>query len=537
MKKPLNFLLLIILILGLVSVCGCADKTEKTGVYMALDELVVAIGTHGGEPESGFDPITGWGYNHEPLVQSTLFKRDSNAAVVNDLAIDHTISEDGMIWTVTIRDDAKFHDGVPLKAGDVAFTFNKAAASAGRVDLTMLEKATVIGDNTVEFILRNPQSTFINKLIGVGIVPEHAYTAAYGQNPMGSGPYIFKQWNKGQQAIFESNPDYYGQEPYFKKLTIVFMEGDTAFAAAKAGRVNIAEIPHTYANQVMNGKRIMSLETIEACGITLPTEPNTGEKTADGYPVGNNVTSDIAIRKALNIGIDRQSLVNGPLNGHGAVEFTGVDKLPWGNKEAIFDDGNITEAKRILRDAGWIDTDGDGIVEKNGVKAEFTLLYASSAQDRQVLAVAVSEQARELGIRIKVEGASWDKIQNMAISTPVVFKYGDIDPTDVYLRYHSESYDPSNWNNMIRYSNPAVDAYLQNAMTSPDEETAVEYWQLAAWDGETGYSEKGDAPWLWMASINYLYIVDENLDIGTPVIQPHGGNIFGNILEWKRIDN
>jgi peptide/nickel transport system substrate-binding protein len=541
MKRSLGILLVGILLIGLVAVSGCADSSEEKNTNSnsntASDELVAAVGTHGGEPEDGFNPIIGWGHNHEPLVQSTLFKRDSNTDVINDLATDHTISEDGLTWTVNIRNGVKFHDGVPLTAKDVAFTFNKAARSAGLIDLSMMEKATAIDDDTIEFKLNETQSTFINKLIGVGIVPEHAYTESYGQNPIGSGPYVFKQWNKGQQVIFEANPDYYGQEPYFKKLTIVFMEGDAAFAAAKSGQIDIAEIPATYAGQTVKDMKILSIPSIDACGITLPVEPDTGEKTGDGYPVGNDVTSDIAIRKALNIGIDRQSLVDGALNGQGEAEFTGVDKLPWVNEEALFSDNRLDEAKSILNEAGWVDTDGDGIVEKNGVKAEFTLLYAANAQDRQALAVAVSEQAKRMGINIKIEGASWDKIQNLAMSTPVVFKYGSIDPTDVYLRYHSQSHDPSNWNNMIRYSNPIVDGYLKKAITSPNEDTSIEYWQLAAWNGETGYSQKGDSPWLWMATINHLYIMDEDLDIATPVIQPHGGNIFGNILEWKRTGN
>jgi peptide/nickel transport system substrate-binding protein len=280
--------------------------------------------------------------------------------------------------------------------------------------------------------------------------------------------------------------------------------------------------------------KTISLDSIDARGISFPLQADTGKKTENGYAIGNNVTSDVAIRKALNIGIDRQALIDGALNGQGEEEFTGVDKLPWGNKEAIFEDGNIEEAKEILAEGGWADTDGDGIVEKNGVKAEFTLLYPSNALDRQALAVSLSEEARKLGINVKVEGKSWNEIDTLAHSTPVLFGFGSLDPTDIYLKYYSKSYDPSNYNNVIMYNNSAVDSYLRTAITSFDEETANENWQLAAWDGTTGFSEKGDATWLWMATINYVYIMDDDLDIGTPRIQPHGANIFGNILEWKR---
>ncbi|MEZ5333857.1 MAG: ABC transporter substrate-binding protein [Methanolobus sp.] len=535
MKKSLSIFLVGMLLIGVVAISGCTDNdTEIAGTEeetTANDELIAAVGTHGGEPESGFNPITGWGYNHEPLIQSTLFKKDSNGALINDLATDYSVNEDGYTWTVTIRDDVIFHDGEALTAEDVAFTFNTAAEAGGSVDLSMLEKATVIDDNTIEFKLNDNQATFINKLAVIGIVPEHAYDENYGQNPIGSGPYQFVQWDKGQQVILEANPDYYGDEPYFKKLTIVFMEADTAFAAAKSGQIDLAEIPTSYAGQEVDGMKIVALESIDARGISFPAQPDTGETSEDGYAIGNDVTSDVAIRKALNIGIDRQTLVDGALNGQGEEEFTGVDKLPWGNKEAIFEDGNVEEARKILSDAGWEDTDGDGIVEKDGVKAEFTLLYSASAQERQALAVAISEEAKELGINIIPEGSSWDKIDTLALSTPVVFGYGSLDPTDLYLKYYSESYDPSSYNNIIKYSNPTVDSYLRTAITSSDQDIANENWQLAAWDGETGFSPKGDATWMWMATLDYLYIMDEDLDIGTPKYS-HMALIFSEI-SWN----
>ncbi len=540
MNRSLSLFLIGIIMIGVVAFSGCTDSAEETGIEKVATgetgtaELIAAVGTHGGEPATGFNPITGWGYNHEPLIQSTLFKKDSNANLINDLATDYTVSEDGLTWTVKIRNDVKFHDGVPLTAKDVAFTFNTAADAAGEVDLSMLEKATAINDETVEFKLNDNQATFINKLSVIGVVPEHAYNENYGQNPIGSGPYKFVQWDKGQQVLLEANPDYYGQQPYFKKLTIVYMEADTAFAAAKSGQIDLAEIPSSYANQKVDGMKIISLDSIDARGISFPMQANTGKKTENGYAIGNNVTSDAAIRKALNIGIDRQALIDGALNGQGQEEFTGVDKLPWGNKEAIFEDGKIDEARKILSDAGWTDTDGDGIVEKNGQKAEFTLLYAATALERQALAVSVAEEAKKIGISINPEGASWDKIDTLAHSTPVVFGYGSLDPTDMYLKYYSKSYNPGNYNNIIMYNNSVVDAYLRKAITSSDQNTANENWQLAAWDGKTGFSAKGDATWLWMATINYVYIVDEDVDMGTPKIQPHGADIFGNILEWKR---
>lgn len=504
----------------------------------AADELVtVGAFSHGGEPEGGFDPINGWANGREPLIQSTLFKRD-NTSLVNDLATNYSVSSDGSTWTVKIRDDVKFTDGVPLTAKDVAFTFNTASKGSGGMDLSMLESAKAVDNTTIQFKLNDPQATFIYKLAGLGIVPEHAYNnETYGQDPIGSGPYKFVQWDKGQQVILERNDEYYGQKPYFRKITILFMTSDAAFAAAKAGQVDLAEIPASYAKQTVNGMKTVTVDSFDARGISFPMQADNGEKTEDNYTIGNNVTSDAAIRKALNVGIDRQALINGALNGQGEEEFTGVDKLPFGNKEAIFEDGDIDEAKKILSSGGWKDTDGDGIVEKNGLKAEFTLLYPSNAQERQTLAVSISEEAEKLGIKINVEGKSWDEIDALAYSNSIVWGYGSIDPTDVYLRYYSVrsgSGSYSKYNNVIFYNNSVVDSNLRSAMTTFNQNNSNKYWKLAAWDGQTGYSQKGNATWLWMATLKYVYVVNDDLDIGNPGIQPHGGDLFNNIYEWKR---
>ncbi len=174
--------IVILAVIGvIISISGCvsnsassstpssaSNSTSASSTSHASDELIAAVGTHGGEPAAGFNPITGWGYSYEPLVQSTLFKKDSKANLINDLATNYTVSSDGLTWTVKIRNDVKFHDGVPLTAKDVAFTFNTAANASGQVDLSMLEKATAINNDTVEFKLNDPQATFINKLAVIG---------------------------------------------------------------------------------------------------------------------------------------------------------------------------------------------------------------------------------------------------------------------------------------------------------------------------------------------------------------------------------
>ncbi|MGB9133273.1 MAG: ABC transporter substrate-binding protein [Methanosarcina sp.] len=497
---------------------------------------MVNVYSHTGEPKAGFDPLLGWGcghVNYEPLVQSTLFKSADDGSIINDLATGYSVNPDGKTWTVNIRDDVKFTDGKKLTAEDVAFTFNTAIGSNSELDMSNLEKATAINDTAVEFKLKDPQSSFIWRLRYVGIVPEHVYKKeTYGSNPIGSGPYKLIQWDKGQQAIFELNENYYGKKPFFKKITMLFLDKETGFAAAKSGEVDIAEIDISHANQTVDGYNLMSLPSSRALGVSFPIQYKTGEKSIQGDPIGNNVTADIAIRKALNAGIDRKAILQGVLYGKGDVEYTGVDQRDFGNPEAKITDSNPEEAKKILEDAGWKDSDGDGIREKDGTKAEFNLYYSSSDQTRQALSVAVSEQAKKLGIKINLVGTNWDEIYANQYSSAVLYAYSSIDTFNLYMQYHSKKADDTYMNPGL-YSNPVVDGYLESALRTTDQAQATKYWQSAAYDGNTGYGPAGDATWLWLVTMDYLYTVDETVDIGTPQ-KNAGSDILGNIYEWKR---
>ena len=197
---------------GLLAGCGRQQKnqTDGAGKAAAKNEVIVTMPTTS-EPESGFDPAYGWGageHVHEPLIQSTLTTTTTDLKIGKDLATDYSVSKDGLTWTVKIRDDVTFTDGEPLTAEDVAFTYNNCKKNSSVNDFTMLKQAVAVDDVTVEFQMERPFSIWPYTMAVVGIVPEHGYSEAYGQNPVGSGRYIMKQWDKGQQVIFEANPDY-----------------------------------------------------------------------------------------------------------------------------------------------------------------------------------------------------------------------------------------------------------------------------------------------------------------------------------------
>jgi len=514
-------------IIVLLIVSGCAAAKPDSS-HANTDELLVAIGS---EPETGFDPTRGWGRYGSPLFQSTLLKRDDDLNIVNDLATGYEVSEDGKVWTVQLREDVKFSDGEPLTAEDVKFTFDTTAASGAAIDFTNLASVET-GQNEVIFQLKKPESTFVYSLITTGIVPKHAYSSTYAEHPIGSGPYKFVQWDRGQQLIVEANANYYGKKPYFQKLTFLFLNEDAAFAAAKAGSVDIAYLPSAFSKQKVAGMRLEAVKTVDNRGIAFPYVKS-GGKTEEGYPIGNDVTADEAIRKAINLVIDRQQLVDGILEGYGSPAFTANDGLPWWNEATSFKDNDADAAAKILADGGWSDSDNDGILEKGALKAEFTLLYPSGDVTRQSLALAAADMVQAAGIHMIVEGKSWDEIEKQMHADAVLLGWGSHDPLEMYNLY-SSAFGGVDYYNTGYYSNPSVDKWFEQALSARSEEESLDYWKKAQWDGQTGLSMKGDAPWAWLVNIDHLYLVRDGLSIGKQRIQPHGHGwpITDNIETW-----
>ena len=536
-KKFTGMVCAAVLAAGLLAGCsgGTGDKnqdTQTTGEMAAKDEVVVTMPISA-EPEAGFDPAFGWGageHVHEPLIQSTLTVTTKDLQIGKDLATDYSVSEDGMIWTVSIRDGVKFTDGEALTASDVAFTYNNCKEKSTVNDFTMLDEAVALNENTVEFRMTKPFSIWPYTMAIVGIVPEHAYDENYGQNPIGSGRYIMKQWDKGQQVIFEANPDYYGDAPKMKKVTVLFMEEDAALAAALAGQADVAHTAASYADQTMDGYGLLAVQTVDNRGFNLPCIM---PEEKDGITYGNAFTADVNVRRAINIGIDRQEMIDHVLNGYGTAAYSVCDKMPWYNEagEVAYDQ---EEAKRILDDAGWLEGSG-GIREKDGVKAEFTLMFSSGDSVRQALAEDTANQLKELGIRVTTEGVGWDVAYDRAQSDPLVWGWGAHTPMEVYNIYHSLANSGIGQAEYSPYANETVDQYMDEALETATLEESYELWQKAQWDGTTGITQEGDIPWIWLCNIDHLYFVRNGLQVAEQKIHPHGHgwSIVNNVDQWS----
>lgn len=521
----------VLTVMGVLS--GCAASEHPDGGLQQpqkRDGVVVAISS---EP-STLDPVQGWGHGNTPLIQSTLIKYRSDMSFENDLAVAYHLDASGLVWTFTLRDDAKFTDGEAVTADDVVFTFETAKAAQASVDLTFMETAEAVNDTTVIFTLSRPTSVFLNTIASVGIVPEHAYGADYGTSPVGSGPWKFVQWNPQEQLILEANEDYYGTVPSIKKATIVFMTEDAAFAAVQAGQVDVALTAATLADTEISGYHAARVTSVDNRGFTLPMLPAEGKVTQSGYPIGNDVTCNPEIRQAIAYAIDRELVADTALNGFATPCYSENDGMPWNNPEVVIDT-DVDYAKKLLADAGWTDTDGDGVVEKDGVEASFTVLYPSGDSVRQAIAFAAAEQVADVGIHITVEGTSWDDLAKRMFSDGVMMGWGAANPYESYCLYQSGGAFKDDFYNPEGYQSEETDRYLSAAMEAMTTEEAYRNWQLAQWDGVTGTSMKGACPWVWIVNVDHLYYVRDGLDIGAQQLHPHGSSmpLLQNLSEWK----
>ena len=535
-RRVISLLCMAALVVSLLLGCG-GESEERSGGSGDGDSVVIALDP-GSEPEAGFDPAYGWGageHVHEPLIQSTLTVTNTDLTIGYDLATGYSVSEDGLTWQVTIRNDVKFTDGEPLTAEDVAFTYNTVKETSSVNDFTMLDHAEAADDTTVIFHMTRPFSIWLYTMAEVGILPEHAYdSATYGTEPVGSGRYILKQWDKGQQVILEANPDYYGEAPKMKQVTILFMEEDAAFLAAQSGQVDLAYTSATYSEEEVDGYTLAAYESVDNRGLNLPAVSETTD--SEGRTLGNDFTSDVLVRRAINIGVDRQEMIDHVLNGYGSPAYSVCDQLPWYNEvsEVAYDPEG---AAALLDEAGWV-LGEDGVREKDGAQAKMNLLYSNGDSVRQALAADFADQMEELGIICTIEGVGWDTAYDRALSEPLLWGWGAHTPMELYNIYHTIEGNTVDGKDMAQYSpyaNETEDTYMDQALAESDLEEAYTLWQQAQWDGTTGVTQEGDIPWVWLVNIDHLYWVRDGLTVAEQKIHPHGHgwSIVNNVDQWK----
>ncbi|MFH1856747.1 MAG: peptide-binding protein [Candidatus Omnitrophota bacterium] len=401
------------------------------------------------------------------LIFNGLTKTDKNLEITGDLAESWEVSEDNKQITFYLRKGVKWHDGVPFTAKDVKFTYklilDPETACPYSSSYSDIEEIKIIDDYTLIITFKEPYAPALLKL-GMGIVPEHLLegkkirASFFSRSPIGTGPYKFKEWKTDEYVILDANEDYFEGRSYVDKYVIRIIP-DTA--------VQYLEL---FTDQVDS----MDLNPYQ---YTIRSETKEFEKkinkykylahayTYIGYNLEDPLFEEKKVREALSLAIDKNEIIQGVLLGLGEPTTGPFLKGTYSyNNDVRDNEYNPEKARELLREAGWRDTDNDGILDRNGTPFKFKLITNQGNKPREDIAVIVQRKWREIGIDIDVQTIAWAAFLNEFINKKnfqaVILGWTTpVDP-DSYNVWHSSSAREGGLN-FISYKNPEVDALIE----------------------------------------------------------------------------
>lgn len=490
------------------------------------DAAVVGIAT---EPES-LSPLLGYGKDGNSKIFDGLLAHDAGMKLKPALARAlPEVSADGLTYTYELRPGVKFSDGVPFSAKDVVFTYRTVldakTNNASKTELDAVAGVEARGEDTVVFTLKYPYAPFAERTV-LPIAPEHiagrqdVNSGDFTTHPVGTGPYVLTGWSKGEKLSFKANPAYWGGEPAVKRFTMAVIKDDDVRATRlRSGELDGAILPPNLAEGFKKdpAREVIAAKTFDYRNVTLPTH----------HPV----TGDTAVRRALDIAVDRGAMVDKLLEGAGKAAYGPVPTdSPWftaGTERPYELDG----AKKILDEAGW-KAGGDGIRVKDGVRASFPLWYTSGDKIRQDHALAFASDAKKAGIEVKTEAGTWEVIEPRMKTDAVLAGGGSpADPDFDQYQLLTSSLGGDGFNNMARYDNPAVDAALLDGRKSGDPAA-----RKAAYDTVQRELVK-DPGYVFLTHIDHLYVVNDRWEGLTTQVEPHdhglGAGPWWNVESWK----
>ena len=450
-----------------LAVAACSAPRIGGGRSVTSLSLVTALLPETLNPIAGADS-NGMGKINEGLL-TLKAKADDLPDLVPQLAQSAPEpSEDAKTWTVKVRSDITFSDGTPLTAEDVVATYkaiiDPATASPIAGDLSMLADVQALDPTTVVFTLSIPYVAFPTKLL-IGIAPASAIVAgqkveesALNQDPIGTGPYVLESFSSGK-LVYAANKKFRDGSPAVKKITYVHAADDNTRAQQMtAGDYDGSVLPPRLAANFKNSDDVTVIAATSADwrGISLPLD--------------NPVTSEPAVRMALNLAVDRQAMLDSVLMGYGrtASTFIPPQYVDYYAGDAVFPH-DLGAAKSMLDGAGWAEG-SDGIRKKNGVRASFTIMYKPEDRLRKDLSAAFASDALKAGFDVTIEAQGFDVLEPRIHKDSVMMGGGDT-PYDVdsqlYSMLHS-SYPAAGvyYDNPSQYANPEMDAALDLGRTS-----------------------------------------------------------------------
>ncbi len=409
------------------------------------------------------------------MVFNGLVKYDKDLNTVGDLAEAWDISLDGLVITFHLRKNVRWHDGHPFTADDVLYTYqvtiDPKTPTPYAGDFLKVKKAEVLDPYTFRVTYGK---TFAPALTswGSAILPKHLLagkditTSPLTRHPIGTGPYIFKEWLPGQKIALVSNPGYFEGRPYIDGYIMrIIPDMATMFLELRANGIDrMGLTPLQYTRQTENNLFRKNFNKYRYLSFSY---------TFLGYNLKNPLFADKRVRQAIAYAINKEEIVQGVLLGLGKVATGPFKHGTWPyNPQVKTYPHSPGKAKELLAEAGWKDMDGDGILDKNGQPFVFEIITNQGNDVRQKCAEIIQKRLAEVGIRVKIRVLEWaafvnDFINKRRFAATILGWTIPLDP-DLYDVWHSSKTGPEELN-FISYKNIEVDDLLERGRGTFDQ--------------------------------------------------------------------
>jgi peptide/nickel transport system substrate-binding protein len=416
------------------------------------------------------------------LIFETLLEVDNATLTLKPLlaAALPEVSEDKLTYTFRLREDARFSDGKPLTAHDVRFSYDTLMDPATNApharnyyqDIVACE---VLDDYTVRFTCKQPYFRHVLVIGGLEVIPRHVYsegdfnTHANNRNPIGSGPYTMGTWKTGQQLTLVRNENYWGEKPHIsKRVYKIITNDDAAFQVLARGEMDTMGLqPEKWVNQAA---KPAFEEKFNKFSYYSPSYMYIG------YNMRRPVFSDKRVRQALTMLLDRELILEEIFYGLGRIT-TGnffVDE-PEYNKAIEPWPFDPERAKKQLDKAGWSDTDGDGVRDKDGVPFDFEIRLTNNSVEAEQIATIFQEELKRAGIVMTIRQLEWatylQSVKEHEYDASMLGWSLGIWP-DPYQLWHS-SQAVKNGSNTVGFVNEEADRIIEAGRLEFDHEKRI----------------------------------------------------------------
>jgi peptide/nickel transport system substrate-binding protein len=483
-----KFRILVILSLAALITAACENKpaVEKVRQLPAKEPAYGDIIVHGdiGDASNLIPLLASDKPSHDiaGLVYNGLIKYDKDMTIVGDLAESWSVSPNGLVITFKLRRGVKWHDGYPFTAADVLYTYqvtiDPQTPTAYAGDFLKVKKAEVLNDYTFRVTYDKP---FAPALIswGTSILPKHLLAdkditkSPLSRHPIGTGPYIFKEWVAGQKIVLVANPAYFEGQPYIGGyITRIIPDMATMFLEVRAQGIDYSDLsPLQYTRQTQNNLFKNNFDKYRFLGFKY---------TYLGYNLKNQLFADKRVRQALSYAINKDEIISGVLLGLGKPATGPYKPGTWAyNGNVKIYNYNPHKARELLKEAGWQNVNSDGILEKDGKLFVFEIVTNQGNETRQKCAEIIQRQLAEVGIKVKIRILEWAAFVNDFITKrrfdAVIMGWTIPSDPDAYDVWHSSKTAPEELN-FISYKNLEADEMLERGRSTFNQRERKKYY-------------------------------------------------------------